>query len=46
MNKKNYLIPTLEVEEYAVEQGFAVSSTEGGFGLGDGSDFTEDNVNW
>ena len=46
MNKKIYQIPTLEVEVFVAEQGFALSSAEGGFNIGDGGDFTEEDVNW
>lgn len=46
MNKKIYQIPTLEVEGFVAEQGFALSATEGGFGIGNGGDFTEEDVNW
>jgi len=47
MNKKQiYFAPVLESCNYAVEQGFAISSAEGGFTLGDDTNFTEENVNW
>ena len=46
MNRKMYQVPTLEVENYLAEQGFALSTAEGGFELGDGSDFTEEEVDW
>ena len=46
MNRKFYLTPTLEEEQFRAEQGFVLSSTEGGFGIGDGGNFTEEDVNW
>ena len=46
MNKKFYLTPTIEEEHFRAEQGFALSTTEGGFELGDGTGFTEEDVKW
>ena len=46
MNRKVYQAPILEVESYEAEQGFALSTAEGGFNLGDGTDFTEEDVKW
>lgn len=46
MNKKFYLAPTIEAELFRAEQGFAQSTAEGGFNIGEGGNFTEEDVNW
>ena len=47
MNKKFYLTPSLEEEHFRAEQGFALSTTEeGGFNIGEGGNFTEEDVTW
>jgi hypothetical protein len=46
MNKKFYLTPSLEEEQFRAEQGFALSTTEGGFNIGEGGNFTEEGVDW
>jgi hypothetical protein len=47
MNRKqHYNAPSLESYNCLAEQGFAVSSAEGGFTLGDGTGFTDENVDW
>ncbi len=47
MNRKlNYDAPLLESYSCFAEQGFAVSTAEGGFTLGDGTGFTDEDVNW
>lgn len=44
MNKKFYLTPSLEEEQFRAEQGFALSTTEeGGF---NGPSYGEENVEW
>jgi hypothetical protein len=42
MNRKFYSAPTLEVERFYAEQGFALS-VEGGF---DGPSYGEEDVEW
>ena len=48
MNESNshcrYQAPSVEVVEVNVERGFEVSSD--GFGLGDGTSYDEEDVNW
>ena len=47
MNRKqHYNAPSLESYNCLAEQGFAISTAEGGFNLGDGTGFTEEDVNW
>ena len=43
MNKKFYLTPSLEEEQFRAEQGFALSTTEGGF---NGPSYGEEDVEW
>jgi hypothetical protein len=43
MNKKFYLTPSLEEEHFRAEQGFALSTTEGGF---NGPSYGEEDVEW
>ena len=46
MNRKFYQVPALEVVNFVAEQGFAISTAEGGFNLVDGTGFTEEDVEW
>lgn len=43
MNRKFYQTPSLEEEHFRAEQGFALSTTEGGF---NGPSYGEEDVEW
>ncbi|MEE0915914.1 MAG: hypothetical protein U0L45_05350 [Alistipes sp.] len=45
MNRKNYFAPTVEVEAFRAEQGFAVSG-ETALDIVINGDFTEEDVVW
>ncbi len=35
--KENYIVPSIEIIEIVVEQGYATSGVNEGFGMGDGT---------
>lgn len=44
MSHSNYDAPRLDIVEISVERGFELSSD--GFGLGDGTSYDEEDVEW